>query len=48
VVFGYHIKKLGGEVVECAVIIELPDLNGREKIENKGYKLFSMVEFEGE
>ncbi len=42
------IKKLGGEVVECAVIIELPDLRGREKIENKGYKLFSMVEFEGE
>lgn len=42
------IKKLGGEVVECAVIIELPDLHGREKIEAKGYKLFSMVEFEGE
>ena len=42
------IKKLGGEVVECAVIIELPNLRGREKIEGKGYKLFSMVEFEGE
>ena len=42
------IKKLGGDVVECAVIIELPDLNGREKIEGKGYKLFSMVQFEGQ
>ena len=42
------IEKLGGKVVECAVIIELPDLHGREKIEGKGYKLFSMVEFEGE
>jgi adenine phosphoribosyltransferase len=42
------IKKLGGEVIECAVIIELPDLYGREKIEKKGYKLFSMVQFEGE
>ncbi|MDP3765265.1 MAG: adenine phosphoribosyltransferase [Nanoarchaeota archaeon] len=42
------IKKLGGGVVECAVIIELPDLHGREKIEAKGYKLFSMVQFEGE
>ena len=41
------IEKLGGEVVECAVIIELPDLHGREKIENKGHKLFSLVEFEG-
>ena len=42
------IKKLGGEVVECAVIIELPDLHGRGKIEAKGYNLFSMVQFEGE
>ncbi|MBI2558380.1 adenine phosphoribosyltransferase [Candidatus Woesearchaeota archaeon] len=42
------IEKLGGKVVECAVIIELPDLHGREKIEAKGDKLFSMVQFEGE
>ena len=42
------IKKLGGEVVECAVIIELPDLRGREKIIKNGCKLFSMVEFEGD
>jgi len=42
------IEKLGGEVVECAVIIELPDLHGREKIEGKGHKLFSLVQFEGE
>ena len=42
------IKKLGGEVVECAVIIELPDLHGREKIEGKGHKLFSLVQFEGD
>ena len=41
------IEKLGGGVVECAVIIELPDLNGREKIEGKGHKLFSLVQFEG-
>ena len=41
------IQKLGGHVVECAVIIELPDLHGREKIEKKGYKLFSLVQFEG-
>src|SRR3989344_4573517 len=42
------IEKLGGEVVECAVIIELPDLHGREKVEAKGHKLFSLVDFEGE
>ena len=42
------IKKLGGEVAECAVIIELPDLHGRQKIESKQHKLFSLVEFEGD
>lgn len=41
------IEKLGGQVIECAVIIELPDLHGREKIESKEHKLFSMVQFEG-
>ena len=42
------IKKLGGDLVECAVIIELPELHGREKIERKGQKLLSLVQFEGE
>lgn len=42
------IEKLGGQVVECAVIIELPDLHGREKVEAKGCKLYSLVKFEGE
>ncbi len=42
------IKRLGGDVVECAVIIELPDLHGREKIGKKGHKLFSLVQFKGD
>ena len=42
------IEKLGGVVVECAVIIELPDLHGREKIEERGCKAFSLVEFKGD
>ena len=42
------IEKLGGHVVECAVIIELPDLHGREKVEAKGCKLVSLVQFEGD
>lgn len=42
------IEKLGGQVVECAVVIELPDLRGREKVEAKGCKLYSLVKFEGE
>ena len=40
------VKKLGGEILECGFVVELPDLKGREKI--KGQKIFSMCEFEGE
>ncbi len=40
------VKMLGGVIVECAFIIELPDLKGREKI--KGHNVFSLIEFEGE
>src|SRR3989338_10250452 len=32
------IERLGGKVVECAFIINLPDLHGREKLEKKEYK----------
>lgn len=42
------IKKLNGEIVECAFVVELPDLHGREKIEKQGYKVFSLVQFKGE
>ena len=40
------IEKLGGQIVECAFIVELPELKGREKLQGK--KLFKIVEFEGE
>jgi len=40
------VKKLEGEIVECAFVIELPDLNGREKIKDEN--IFSIVKFEGE
>ena len=40
------VKKLEGEIVECAFVIELSDLNGREKI--KGENIFSIVKFGGE
>lgn len=42
------VRKLGGEVVECAFIVELPELKGREKLEKEGCKVFSLVDFEGE
>ncbi|MCG8639872.1 MAG: adenine phosphoribosyltransferase [Desulfobacterales bacterium] len=39
-------EKLGARIIECAFVVELPDLKGREQI--KGYKVFSLTEFEGE
>ena len=40
------VESLGGKVLECAFVIELPDLKGREKIER--YPDFTLTEFEGE
>jgi len=39
------ISKLGGEIVECALIVELDDLGGRKKLEDKGHKIFSILSF---
>ncbi len=40
------VEKLGADLIECAFIVELPDLNGRAKI--PGVKVFALTEFEGE
>jgi len=40
------VEKLGGDILECAFVIELPDLKGREKMGDRN--LFSIIEFEGE
>jgi adenine phosphoribosyltransferase len=40
------VEKLGGQVVECAFVVELPELGGKELIKN--HKVFSLIEFEGE
>jgi adenine phosphoribosyltransferase len=40
------VDKLGGDIVECAFVVELPDLRGKAKIGDK--KVFSIIEFEGE
>jgi len=41
------IEKIGGKIEEIAFIIDLPDIGGRKKLESK-YKVFSLVEFEGD
>src|SRR3989338_8325556 len=40
------VELLGGKVSECALVVELPELKGRKKL--NGYNIFSLVEFEGE
>jgi len=42
---GNLIEKLGGKVVECAFVVELPELKGREKLR---WPIFKIVDFEGE
>ncbi len=39
------VEQLGGKVMECAFIVDLPDLKGKEKLFM--YDLFTLVEFEG-
>jgi adenine phosphoribosyltransferase len=41
------IGSLGGEIVGCACVIDLPDLGGSRRIAGLGHRLVSLVEFEG-
>jgi adenine phosphoribosyltransferase len=42
------IKQLGGEIVECAFAINLPDIGGVRRLEAAGIKCHALVEFEGD
>lgn len=42
------IQKIGGNIVECAFVIDLPDVGGRKRLEKHGYKVFALCEFEGD
>src|SRR5208337_615274 len=42
------IEKLGGIVAEMAFIVNLPNVGGSTKLMAKGYKVFSLTEFEGD
>src|SRR3989344_1998329 len=41
------VERLGGKIVECAFVIELVELKGKEKLKGKGHSVFSVVSFEG-
>jgi adenine phosphoribosyltransferase len=40
------VERLGGEIIECAFLVELPHLKGRDMIKDK--KIFTMIEFKGD
>lgn len=42
------IQKLGGNVVECAFVIDLPDLGGMQRLRQLGLQSFALCAFEGE
>ena len=42
------IQEMGGEVVECCFVIDLPDVGGRKRLEKMGCKIFSLCEFDGD
>jgi adenine phosphoribosyltransferase len=41
------IERLGGEVIGCAFIIDLPDLGGRKKLEAMGMDVHALCAFDG-
>ena len=42
------IGKMGGEVIECCFVVDLPDIGGRKRLEKLGLKVFTLCGFEGE
>ncbi|WP_435627133.1 adenine phosphoribosyltransferase [Candidatus Ferrigenium straubiae] len=42
------IQDMGGTVVECCFVIDLPDVGGRKRLEKLGHKVFALCEFEGD
>jgi adenine phosphoribosyltransferase len=42
------IERLGGHVVGCAFVIDLPDIGGRAKLEAMGHEVHALCAFEGD
>lgn len=42
------IERLGGNIVACAFVIDLPDLGGNEKLKQLGVDVHTLCSFEGE
>ena len=42
------ITNAGGIIQEIAFVIDLPEIGGKQKLADKGFKTFNIVEFDGE
>ncbi len=42
------VQKMGGHIVECAFLVDLPDIGGRLRLESAGLSVFALCEFEGD
>lgn len=41
------IERLGGEIVSCAFIVDLPELGGRKRLQDLGYDVHTLCDFDG-
>ena len=41
------IERLGGKVIGCAFVVDLPDLGGRKRLEAMGMTVHALCAFEG-
>ncbi len=41
------VERLGGEIIGCAFIVDLPDLGGRKVLEDMGMNVHALCAFEG-
>lgn len=41
------VEHAGGILIEAAFVIDLPELGGRRRLEAKGHRVFTLIDFEG-
>jgi adenine phosphoribosyltransferase len=42
------IEAMGGKILECCFVIDLPELGGRARLEKRGHVVHALCEFEGD
>jgi len=42
------IEEMGGDVIGCAFVIDLPDIGGHKRLEALGHTVYALTEFEGD